>query len=271
MPVSSNDLSRDVLQTHERWSLPVDPFAIAKDEDIQLAPGTYSDGFDARIEYVPEAKRFVIYYRVEGIGRPKGRVNFSIAHELGHFYLPHHREQLLAGEMHNSKSDFRSTLRHEQEADEFAANLLMPRDLFANEVKKFRQRVCTLSEMGQLAEQRLKTSLTSTARRYCQCDIEACSIILSESGVVRWAMHSEDMKAKNMRYVPANKAVPVGTKTFCLWEQSDKLNGSAAVEGVVNAVAWFETPYCEAVWEDVLLLGRTGYALTMLTPDEKDS
>ena len=42
-------------------------------------------GFDARIEFVPEAKRFVIYYRGEGDGRPKGRVNFSIAHELGHF------------------------------------------------------------------------------------------------------------------------------------------------------------------------------------------
>lgn len=161
MPVSSNDLTRDVLQTHERLSLPVDPFAIAKDEDIQLAPGDYGDGFDARIEFVPEAKRFVIYYRGEGTGRPKGRVNFSIAHELGHFFLPHHRELLLAGDMHNSKSDFRSTQRREQEADAFAANLLMPRELFIDEVKRFRQRVCTLQEMGQLAEQRLKTSLTS--------------------------------------------------------------------------------------------------------------
>ena len=75
-PVS--DLSRDVLQTLDRWKVPVDPFSIAKDEDIQLAPGDYGEGFDARIEYLPEVKRFVIYYRPAGPGRPDGRVNFSI-------------------------------------------------------------------------------------------------------------------------------------------------------------------------------------------------
>ncbi len=268
MPATINELSREVLQIHERWSLPIDPFEIARDEDIQLAPGNYGEGFDARIEYVPEAKRFVIYYRGEGVGRPQGRVRFSIAHELGHFYLPHHREQLLAGEMHNSNSDFRSIQWHEQEADEFAANLLMPRDLFVSEVARFRQRVCTLAELGQLAEKRLKTSLTSTARRYCQCDIEACSIIFSDSGIVTWAMHSEDMKAKNMRYVPSNTAPPIGSRTKDLWDHANESNALDAAEGVVNASIWFERPYDNLVWEDTQLLGRTGFALTMLTPYE---
>jgi len=268
MPATINELSREVLQIHERWRLPVDPFEIAKDEDIQLAPGNYSEGFDARIEFVPEAKRFVIYYRDEGAGRPRGRVHFSIAHELGHFYLPHHRQQLLAGQMHNSNSDFRSIQRHEQEADEFAANLLMPRDLFVGEVARFIQRVCTLAELAQLAEQRLKTSLTSTARRYCQCDIEACSIVFSDSGIVRWAMHSEDMKAKNMRYIPINTGLPIGSRTKELCDRSSEASSNGASEGVVNASLWFENPYCESVWEDGLLLGRTGFALTMLTPYE---
>jgi Zn-dependent peptidase ImmA (M78 family) len=270
MPTSSNELARQVLQTHDRWTLPVDPFAIAKDEDIQLAPGYYGDGFDARIEYVPEVKRFVIYYRNEGQGRPRGRVNFSIAHELGHFFLPSHREQLLAGEMHNSVSDFRSTRRQEQEADDFAANLLMPRELFRAEVQRFRQRVCTLAEMSKLADQRLKTSITSTARRYCESDIEACSVVFSHEGIVRWAMHSQDMKAKNMKFVPANMTVPRGSKSEELWRHASSQSRAVSSEGVVSASIWFENPFADQLWEDVMFLGGTGFSITLLTPNEED-
>ncbi len=265
MPTIASNLSREVLETHDLWSLPIDPFAIAKIEELELAPGVYSDGFDARIEYVPEARRFAIYYRRPGEGRPKGRVNFSIAHELGHFYLPHHRTQLLDGEMHNSKSDFRSTREQENEADEFAANLLMPKDLFVSEVRKFRQRVCTLKELGQLADERLGTSLTSTARRYCQCDIEACSIIFSRAGVVRWALHSVDMKAAGMSYIPFKEPVPKKSLTRDAWDAS---GCEPALDGRVDATTWFENPRVANVWEDVLVLGRTGFALTMLTPDD---
>lgn len=265
MPTQATDLSREVLETHEMMSLPVDPFAIAGIEEIELAPGKYTDGFDARIEFIPEATRFAIYYRPPGSGRPRGRVNFSIAHELGHFYLPHHREQLLRGEMHNSTSNFRSTAEQEREADEFAANLLMPRDLFIDEVRRFRQRVCTLKELSQLADERLGTSLTSTVRRYCQCDIEPCIAVFSKDGVVQWAMPSADMKAMGMGYVPFKAPVPKDSKT----REAFQVDGvGTAIDGRVLASAWFDNPTVERVWEDVLLLGRTGFAITLITPDE---
>ena len=44
------------------------------------------------------------------------------------------------------------------------------------------------------------TSITSTARRYCQCDVDPCNVVVSEGGVVVWAMHSEGMKARNMKW-----------------------------------------------------------------------
>jgi Zn-dependent peptidase ImmA (M78 family) len=260
------DLSNDVLQTLNKWKVPVNPFDIAKDEEIQLAPGEYGDGFDARIEYLPEVKRFVIYYRRSGPGRPEGRVHFSIAHELGHFYIPAHRARLLKGEMHNSLSDFRSEDAQEQEADEFAADLLMPKELFIKEVRQFRQRVCTLKEICQMADQRFNTSVLSTARRYCQCDIEACSIVVSENGLVRWAMHSEDMKRLNMRYVPARQPVPSMSKTANLWQTTDKT--AESVEGLVDAETWFEHPfYKKMLWEEAMVLGNTGLVLTYLTLD----
>lgn len=260
------ELSKDVLQTLNRWRVPVNPFDIANDEDIQLAPGEYGDRFDARIEYLPEVKRFVIYYRLPGSGRPDGRVNFSIAHELGHFYIPEHRARLLKGEMHNSQSDFRSWDHREQEADEFAANLLMPKELFIEEVRRFRQYVCTLKEICKMADERFGTSITSTARRYCQCDIEACSIIMSEGGIVRWAMHSEDMKGRNMRYVPAREPVPRMSKTAELWDTLGGIGVADPVEGLVDADVWFERPfYRKQLWEEAMTLGNTGLVLTYLT------
>lgn len=263
-----SNLSKEVLHTLDRWNLPVNPIDIAKDEEIQLAPGRYGDGFDARIEFLPEVKRFAIYYRPPGPGWSAGRVNFSIAHELGHFYIPHHRSQLLAGEMHNSMSDFRSKEVREQEADEFAANLLMPRELFTREVKQFRQRVCTLPEICQLADQRFGTSITSTARRYCQCDIEACSIVMSRNGIVSWAMHSEDMKALNMRFVQSGQRVPCQSKTAELWQAKQSQGYVEPVDGRVEPSIWFKKPYYDGLlWEDTMLLGNTGLAITLLTPN----
>lgn len=271
MTVPIHDIAKDVLQTLNRWKVPVDPFELAKLEGIELAPGDYGVGFDARIEFVPSVQRFFIYYSEAGIGRTEGRVHFSLAHELGHFYIPEHREKLLKGELHCSQSDFRSKEPREIEADEFAANLLMPRDLFVKEVRRFRQRVCTLAEICRMANERFRTSITSTARRYCQCDLEACSIVVSSNGIVRWALHSEDMRARNMKYIESGKGVPRDSMTAMLVKTLRSSSGAEPVEGSVDSDIWFERPYYKAtLWEEAMALGATGLVLTYITLEDAD-
>ena len=266
-PVS--DLTKDILQTLNRWKVPVNPFDIVKDEGIQLAPGTYGDSFDARIEFLPPVKRFVIYYRT--VGRPDGRVRFSVAHELAHFYIPEHRDRLMKGRMHNSKPDFRSRDPREEEADEFAASLLMPEELFVAEVRRFRQGICTLAEICRMADERFHTSITSTARRYCQCDVDPCNIVVSEGGIVRWAMHSEGMKARNMKFIPFGQPVPAMSKTAGLWGKLDEEGAAEPVEGSVESVVWFERPfYKKRLWEEAMALGNAGFVLTYLTLEDPD-
>jgi Zn-dependent peptidase ImmA (M78 family) len=170
---SPADRSKDVLHSLDMWKIPINPFAIAREEGIDLAPGDYGEKFDARLEYLPSVKTFVIYYRESG--RTEGRIRFSIAHELGHYYMPEHREGILKGKLHNSECDFRSRDPREQEADDFAASLLMPKELFVQEVHRHYNRVCTLRELSSMAERKFETSITSTARRYCECGIEAAN------------------------------------------------------------------------------------------------
>src|SRR5579862_4276167 len=198
MPEEIAAAAEEVLRALRMWRLPVDPFAIAKEERILLAPGVYGEGFDARIEYYAQFQRFGIFYR--DFGKPEGRIRFSLGHELGHFFLPEHRERLLSGKVHDSESDYRSRDPIEQQADQFAANLLMPRNLFVKEVKSFRQSVCDLKDLGKLAG-RLKTSVTSTAIRYCDCDIEGATAVFSRNGIVQWTYASEDMRHLGCHFV----------------------------------------------------------------------
>ncbi|MHC4401371.1 MAG: ImmA/IrrE family metallo-endopeptidase [Planctomycetota bacterium] len=262
------DMASDVLAVLGMWRLPVDPFAVAKEEGIELVPGDYGEGFDARIEYLKEIERFAIYYQEPGSDRSDGRVRFSISHELGHYYLPHHRERLILGEAHDSVSDFRSDEPVETEADDFAANLLMPRELFVAEVRRFRQRVCDLADLCELAEKRLHTSLTSTARRYCEVDIEPCSVVFSKSGHVSWARHSEDMRRLGMAYIPFGGRVPPQSETAKLWAAFD--DHADVVRGHVEPTVWYERSYYrKRLWEEAMPLGGTGIVLTLLVLEDE--
>ena len=254
-----------VLKALDMWKLPVDPFGIAREEEIELAPGEFGPAFDGRIKYLREIDSFVIHYADVAPGRSRGRVRFTLAHELAHFYL--HKSFLLKGQFHDSITDFRSKDAIEREADEFAAALLMPERLFVKTVHQFRQSVCTLAELCQLAD-RFDTSVTSTVRRYCQCCIEPCSMVVSENGQLRWALHSEDMKRLGMGFIECRNSsrVPAASETAKLWNTLvESEDPDARVEGELDATVWFDRPYPERLWEEAMPLGYTGLVLTYLT------
>lgn len=252
--------AEEVLRALSKWRLPVNPFDIVRDEEIELAPGEYNNGFDGRIRYLRKADAFSLAYRVAGLKRTEGRVRFTIAHELGHFYL--HRKYLLKGACHGSVADFRSKNPMEQEADGFAAALLMPMELFRNTVSEYRQSVCTLEELCELAN-RLGTSITSTVRRYCQSDIEPCGAVFSRNGVTQWAWFSEGMSRLHMGFVPFGTQLPRTCRSAALFKASWP---SQPVEGEISAETWFERPWYRGnIWEEAMVLGDTGLVLTYLT------
>jgi hypothetical protein len=167
--------------------------------------------------------------------------------------------------MHNSVVDFGSRDATEQEADRFAAALLMPRELFANEVRRFRGQFCTLSDLCILAE-RLGTSVTSTAIRYCSCDIEPALIVLSRNRKVLWTSSSEGMKRLGLYYVEYGSTIPNGSKTAILY---DKIVDANAVpqEGGVESAVWFNWPKRERIWEEAMPLGDR--VLTYITVHDR--
>ncbi|GIW88278.1 MAG: hypothetical protein KatS3mg108_2602 [Isosphaeraceae bacterium] len=265
------NFAKSTLIALDMWRLPVNPFAIVKEEGIELAPGRYGPKFDARIEFVGAERAFILYYRTAQHGRTESRVRFSLAHELAHFYLPSHREYLLSGRSHNSVIDFRSRNPRENEADEFASALLMPRELFLAEMDKRRRSFWTLSDLCRLADEEFQTSVTSTVRRYCQFDFEPCAMVVSEANRVNWAWHSDSMRALGMSHVPAGSRVPGTSRTAGLWKRLEGSDSLDAVGGLVPAQAWYERPYREELWEEAMPLGYTGLVLTYLTLQDPGS
>src|ERR1700675_3015601 len=126
---------RAELQAHEVItklqisSLPVDPFAIADRRDIahQEKP-SLAPGISGCLMKVGDA--FGILYSSRFAS--EGFKRFTVAHELGHYFLPGHIEALFGNgrQCHYSQSGFTSDDKYEREADSFAAGLLMPKVLF---------------------------------------------------------------------------------------------------------------------------------------------
>ena len=154
--------------------VPVDPLAIARARRITASFGPYGDAFDGMLEH--KAGRFHVFCNADRVGGADApRARFTLAHELGHYYIDEHRSALEAGRAvaHRSQCEYESPNLAEQEADLFAANLLIPRERFDAKAKAAAP---GLGGITALAE-RFRTSITATAIRYAACDAGPCAVV----------------------------------------------------------------------------------------------
>ncbi len=111
---------------------------------------------------------------------------FVIAHELGHFLRHPQVDQFdlcTAADLTRYVGSGR-----EAEANDFAAELLMPQTFFEKACDRNRP---SLRDVGEIAEW-FGTSLTATALRFVRFSPEPCAIVYSVNGAVEWLDWSED-------------------------------------------------------------------------------
>lgn len=154
--------------------------AIVRDELLR--------GAEARLAVL--ARRAVI--TVSTAVRDPRRRRFSIAHELGHLEM-HCRQQkvfLCTNEDINEGTTHCVTARQEQEANEFAAELLLPERFFASLCNEADPSLDYIAELAT----RFNVSLTATALRYLGFSREACAIVFSQNGYIRWFQRSKELE-----------------------------------------------------------------------------
>ncbi|WP_456253552.1 ImmA/IrrE family metallo-endopeptidase [Xylella fastidiosa] len=251
----------EAVLTEERIiDLPVDPFAIAEKHDIvvQAKPDNESGVSGMLLRH---GNAFGILYASDIPN--EGFQRFSVAHELGHYFLDGHMDHVLANNsFHASHAGFSSGDPYEQEADNFAVGLLMP-------AKPFRK-LMGRADLGladiESAREACKTSLTSTAIRYAELTDDAIAVILSTGRAIDYCILSEAMKSlPDVTWLKRGSPVPANTVTARFNANGTRVARAERDEDEIDVLDWLGGRRSSIVNEEVVGLGRYGKTLTVLS------
>lgn len=178
---------------------------IVKKEGLNLFYDSYDKGtFDGMTVY--DDDDFYIHLNIDNNNKENSvRGRFTLAHELGHYFIDAHRTGLKLGlmEPHPSKTNTKQFNLLEREADYFACCLLMPESRFKQDVfkKKF-----SFDLIDYLCKE-YQVSRTACAFRFAQIGNHPIIIVYSEKGKIKWTYSSQDFPYKwlvNSNNVPKN-------------------------------------------------------------------
>lgn len=250
-------------------SFPVDPIVIAEAEDIEVvAKPPEIEGVSGGILFNDDA--VVIFHSTRITSR--GFQRFTIAHELGHYFLAGHPEAICDwGPLHVSKAGFsQGGDPIEVEADHFAAALLMPRRLVRRALGSRPVGLDGILYLANAAE----SSLTSSAIRTAECSEHPLAIIVSRRGEIAYSFLSEAFKQlRPGRFLRKGEPLPA-TATCAFNAEPAKVEARQREVAPTSLQEWFGTERCFPLDEEIVGLGSYGYTLTVLSseelPDEPD-
>lgn len=175
---------------------------VVESEDLVLFYDNYGDTFDGMTIF--DSDQFYIHINTFRGNRPDTqRARFTIAHELGHYFIDNHRVGLKRGHLTaHPSTNFESSSIIEREADYFASCLLMPEEKFKNFIHRKRFDFSLL----KLLSESFQTSITATAIRYADIGNHPLMIVFGVNGKVKWKWYSQDFPFKYLLY--GNSKIP---------------------------------------------------------------
>lgn len=251
-----------LLRDEGLLSLPVDLEELAQRREIVVKPMPNSDdGVSGML--VRHGNTFGILYSTRIVN--EGHRRFSIAHELGHYFIDGHLDHI--GSSHASRAGFVSSDRYEREADFFAAGLLMPEALVRDVVSQEQEGLAAVKAVQRQAQ----ASLTAAAIRYVNLTEIAAAVIVSGNSTVEYCFMSEAMKASKPEEWPRKGTrVPPGTATRLL-ESLPREQRRYAQSDEIDITEWLGGNRSMQAHEEAVGLGKSGGVLTVLScPDLPD-
>jgi hypothetical protein len=247
-----------VLREMKIEGLWVDPEAIATSKGILVKPKPdTAEGVSGMLIKVGDD--FGIMYATNIPSR--GFQRFSIGHELGHYCIAGHPEALLGSGVHQSRAGFVSADPYEQEADYFAAALLMPERPFKRAIEEREPGL----ECIEILCKECETSLTATAIRYSALTRDGIAVLLSRGQSIEWCFMSDGLKrAKGLAWVRKGTPVPGGTITTNFNAKPENVRAGQRESGDGRLNDWMDGDRAYRVTEEVVGLGEYG-TLTVLT------
>lgn len=164
--------------------LPVNPASIAQGLGIDVVEDD-CEGYSGMLLVVDGQALISVKAGI----REQSRKRFTVGHELGHFVIPEH--------ITKENNSFRCTDKDinnfdrkggkEFEANEFAAELLMPEDLFRKRIKLKSLSYALLEDLTSEFE----TSLTATGIRFVELSGDY-ALVCCENSCIKWFFKGEE-------------------------------------------------------------------------------
>lgn len=223
-PIRVADVAREY--SHQRF--PKDP--------ITLVTGDSLPGFDGGLFRAPAGKAgWGIIYNNAIIS--KGRINFTLAHEFGH-YLIHrlaHPDGMRCGQQDVVRWDF-AYGQVEHEANVFAANFLMPFDDYRKQVDA--RSPVTFDQIAHCAD-RYEVSLTAAILRWLEYTERHAVLVISRDGFILWARSSRGALKSGAYFRTSRGPIEIPRASIAArWTEID--SPRAGVD--LPADVWFKEP-----------------------------
>lgn len=178
---------------------------LAFSESIPCYYDHYENFFDGMLIY--DGTRFHIHLNKDrGNEKNSKRSRFTLAHELGHYFLDEHREGLRSGkfEPHPSFTNLARSNIIEVEADYFASCLLIPKSKLRDASPGMGFSFETIHNLSDT----FQTSMLATLIRFAEVGFHEIFVVVSVDNVVRWFLRSKDFPNYPFRFKVGNKLPP---------------------------------------------------------------
>lgn len=179
--------------------------AAAADEEIACYFDHYEDSFDGMLVYYQ--RHFHIHLNLDRGNHPDSkRGRFSLAHELGHYFIDEHRIALKKGILlpHASLQGLNQKESIEEEADYFAACLLMPDYRFCKPSGNSKFSLDTILKLSN----EFGASVVATTLRFAEIGRHPALVVFSKGNIVRWYAVNHDFPKWSFKFSVGNALPP---------------------------------------------------------------
>lgn len=198
---------------------PVLPQKIAKSLGLGYGLGDYEGSYDGLLDYNDEDGFYVFLHATGNDNLYTPRVRFSFAHELGHYIIDEHRNDIMKKRtpIHGSVVTLDSDIETEREADMFAACLLMPEADLKKDIFRRKFDFALIDEISR----KYQVSITAAILRFIALGNHPIMVVCSKAGKKKWMRYSEDFPFKTLHLESGNR-IPFNTCASEFFEDGRK-------------------------------------------------
>jgi Zn-dependent peptidase ImmA (M78 family) len=232
------------------------PERIAEFNELPYFFDHYGSYFDGMLVW--DKSQFYAHINLDRVitnNSPRSR--FTFAHELGHFFIEEH-QIAIKGASHPSKYRIDDKNLMEQEANYFAASLLMPYNQFKRACYKRKLSFVLIEELSHL----FQTSSLATILRFIVAGTYPVMVSFFENKRLKWFDRSEDFPYKVFKSKISQPPPPTSVLGEYYLDPEKKFT---TIERI-NTDDWFVTNF-KTTLNEQCFYSDYGYEISMVWPD----